>query len=243
MQLNELFEVLNTSPEGLSSVEAKARLKKHGFNILIEKKQVSIFYKFFTHFKDLFGILLLVASLLAAIGDMFELSIGILGVVLINILFSLLQESRAEKAMQTLKSWMPEYAKVLRNGELTKILVKEIVPGDLIVLEEGDRVPADARLIEAFDLWTNNVPLTGESEPQPRSVKPAEEMDKAYLGSPNLVFMSTSVAKGRGKAVVFTTGMDTQFGKIANLTQAIREETSPLHKEIERTANTTLRWQ
>jgi len=82
------------------------------------------------------------------------------------------QESRAEKAMQTLKHWMPEYAKVMRNGELTKILVKEIVPGDTIFLDEGDRVPADARLIEAFDLFTNNVPLTGESEPQPRSTSP-----------------------------------------------------------------------
>jgi potassium/sodium efflux P-type ATPase len=110
--------------------------------------------------------------------------------------------------------------------------VREIVPGDIIVLEEGDRVPADARLITAFDLWTNNVPLTGESEPQPRNAKPTRSVDKAYLDSPNLVFMSTSVAKGRGKAVVLDTGMDTQFGKIANLTQTIHEESSPLQKEI-----------
>ena len=236
MPLERLFTELNTSPDGLTSEEAKARLKQYGFNMLVEKKQASIFYKFAVHFKDLFGILLLVASVLAAIGGMPELSLGILGVVLINVFFSMFQESRAEKAMQTLKHWMPEYAKVIRNGELTKILVKEIVPGDIIFLEEGDRVPADARLIEAFDLWANNVPLTGESELQPRSVKPAEEVDKAYLDSSNLVFMSTSVAKGQGKAVVITTGMSTQFGKIANLTQAIREETSPLHGEIERMA-------
>ena len=81
------------------------------------------------------------------------------------------QESRAEKAMATLKSWMPEFAKVIRDGELKKISVREIVPGDIVFLEEGDRVPADARLIEAFDLWTNNVPLTGESEPQPALLK------------------------------------------------------------------------
>jgi Ca2+-transporting ATPase len=236
MPLERLFTELNTSSDGLTSEEAKARLKKHGFNMLVEKKQASVFYKFAVHFKDLFGILLLVASVLAAIGGMPELSLGILGVVLINVFFSMFQESRAEKAMQTLKHWMPEYAKVIRNGELTKILVKEIVPGDIIFLEEGDRVPADARLIEAFDLWANNVPLTGESEPQPRSVKPGEDVDKAYLDSPNLMFMSTSVAKGQGKAVVITTGMSTQFGQIANLTQAIREETSPLHGEIERMA-------
>jgi Ca2+-transporting ATPase len=148
----------------------------------------------------------------------------------------LFQESRAEKAMETLKSWMPENAKVIRDGELRKIPVKEIVPGDIIFLEEGDRVPADARLIEAFDLWTNNVPLTGESEPQPRVAETVKIVEKAYLYSPNLVFMSTSVAKGQGKAVVYATGMNTQFGKIASLTQTIREEDSPLQKEIALTA-------
>ena len=119
---------------------------------------------------------------------------------------------------------------------LKKFQCREIVPGDIVFLEEGDRVPADARLIEAFDLWTNNVPLTGESEPQPRVAEPVKTVEKAYLYSPNLVFMSTSVAKGQGKAVVYATGMNTQFGKIANLTQTIREEDSPLQKEIALTA-------
>ena len=109
-------------------------------------------------------------------------------------------------------------------------------PATLSQLEEGDRVPADARLIEAFDLWTNNVPLTGESEPQPRIAEPTKVVEKAYLYSPNLVFMSTSVAKGQGKAVVYATGMNTQFGKIASLTQTIKEEDSPLQKEIALTA-------
>ena len=119
---------------------------------------------------------------------------------------------------------------------LNESCVKEIVPGDIIFLEEGDRVPADARLIEAFDLWTNNVPLTGESEPQPRVAETVKIVEKAYLYSPNLVFMSTSVAKGQGKAVVYATGMNTQFGQIASLTQTIREEDSPLQKEIALTA-------
>ena len=232
MRLNEVFNVLKTSADGLTTEEAKARLKKYGFNTLVEKKAAPLSYKLLTHFKDLFGILLLFASALSAISGMWQLSLIILGVVLLNIFFSMFQESRAEKAMQTLKHWMPEYAKVIRDGELQKILVSEIVPGDIIVLEEGDRVPADARLIEAFDLWTNNVPLTGESEPQPRNAKPAKTVDEAYLDSPNLVFMSTSVARGRGKAVVIATGMDTQFGQIASLTQTIREEPSPLQKEI-----------
>jgi magnesium-transporting ATPase (P-type) len=236
MPLDEVFSDLNASPNGLTSEEAKTRLKKYGLNTIVEKKQISLLYKFITHFRDLFGILLLFASVLSFVSGSLELSLIILSVVLMNIFFSMFQESRAEKAMAILKSWMPEYAKVIRDGELKKILVKEIVLGDIIILEEGDRVPADARLIDAFDLWTNNVPLTGESEPQPRIVETAKIVEKAYLYSPNLVFMSTSVAKGQGKAIVYATGMNTQFGQIANLTQTIREEDSPLQKEIALTA-------
>jgi Ca2+-transporting ATPase len=232
----EVFETLETSSNGLSSGEARKRLCKYGSNELVEKKRTPVAYKFLTHLKDLFSILLLFASLLSAFSGMWQLSLIIIMVVLVNTLFSLFQEWRAEKAMKTLKNWMPEYAKVIRDGELQKILVKELVPGDVIVLEEGDRVPADARLIEAFDLWTNNVPLTGESEPQPRTDKPARVANEPYLDSPNLVFMSTSVAKGQSKAVVYATGMNTKFGQIANLTQEIREEQSPLQKEIAYTA-------
>jgi len=236
LPVKEVLEDFKTTSEGLTSEEAAKRLAEHGPNVLVEKKQVPITYKFLTHIKDLFSILLIFASILAAIGNMWELSIIILAVVIVNTIFSLFQEWRAEKAMETLRSWLPEYAKVFRDGELKKILIQEIVPGDIIVLEEGDRVPADARLIEAFDLWTNNVPLTGESEPQPRSTKAVKNVDSAYFDAPNLVFMSTSVARGQGKAVVTKTGMDTKFGQIAGLTQEIQDEMSPLQKEIAYTA-------
>ena len=236
MSIREVFEIFETSPKGLTSEEAAKRLSKYGLNMLREKKRVSIIYKFLVHLKDLFSVLLLFASLLAAFGGMWELSLIILAVVLVNTVFSLFQEWRAEKAMETLKSWMPEYAKAVRDGELQKILVKDLVPGDIIVLEEGDRVPADARLIEAFDLWTNNVPLTGESEPQPRTTQPVKIVDATYLDVPNLVFMSTSIAKGRGKAIVIKTGMDTKFGQIAGLTLEIEDPPSPLQKEIAYTA-------
>jgi P-type Ca2+ transporter type 2C len=236
MPLNEVYELLKASPNGLTSEEARRRLKEYGLNALTEKKQIPFIHKFIRHLRDLFGILLLVASVLSYISGSPELALIILAVVFVNIFVSLFQESRAEKAMETLRSWMPEYAKVLRNGELQRVSVKELVPGDIIQLDEGDRVPADARLIEAFDLWTNNVPLTGESEPQPRVAETVTVVEKAYLYSPNLVFMSTSVAKGQGKAVVYATGMNTQFGKIASLTQTIHEEDSPLQKEIALTA-------
>ncbi len=232
--LEKVFEDLQTSSEGLSSEEAKQRLKKYGYNKLTERRQLPFIHKFIKHLRDLFGILLLFAAVLsfASGPDGASLGLIILAVVFVNILVSIFQESRAEKAMATLKSWMPEYAKVIRDGELKKISVSEIVPGDVVMLEEGDRVPADARIIEAFDLWTNNVPLTGESEPQPRVAETAKVVEKAYLYAPNLVFMSTSVAKGQGKAVVYSTGMGTQFGRIASLTQTIQEEDSPLQKEI-----------
>ena len=236
LPVNEVFNNLKTSPDGLTSEEAKLRLKEYGYNKLSEKRQIPFVRKFIRHLRDLFGILLLVAAILSYISGSLEVALIILAVVFVNIFVSMFQESRAEKAMETLKSWMPEFAKVMRDGELKKISVSEIVPGDIIALEEGDRVPADARLIEAFDLWTNNVPLTGESEPQPRVAETVKTAEKAYLYSPNLVFMSTSVAKGQGKAVVYSTGMDTQFGRIANLTQTIQEEDSPLQKEIALTA-------
>jgi magnesium-transporting ATPase (P-type) len=236
LDVTEVFEELATSTQGLASEEAKERLSRFGSNALVEKKRVPIAYKFLVHFKDLFSILLLFASLLGVISGMWDLSLVIFIVVVINIAFSLFQEWRAEKAMETLRSWVPEYAKVYRDGELQKVLVKELVPGDVIVLEEGDRVPADARLTEAYDLWTNNVPLTGESEPQPRDVKPLENLGAEYLDATNMVFMSTSVARGRGKAVVSSTGMNTKFGQIAGLTQEISEEQSPLQKEIAYTA-------
>jgi len=236
MPIDEVFDELKTSINGLTSEEAKLRLKKYGYNKLSEKRQIPFIHKFISHLRDLFGILLLVASILSYISGNPDLALIILAVVFVNIFVSMFQESRAEKAMATLKSWMPEFAKVIRDRELKKISVREIVPGDIIFLDEGDRVPADARLIEAFDLWANNVPLTGESEPQPRVAEAVKTVEKAYLYAPNLVFMSTSVAKGQGKAVVYSTGMNTQFGKIANLTQTIREEESPLQKEIALTA-------
>lgn len=236
LHVREVFEVLKTSPNGLTSEEARRRLDIYGPNMLVEKKRISIAYRFFLQFKDLFGILLIFASLLSAFSGMWELSVVILVVVFINAAFSLFQEWRAEKAMETLKSWMPEYAKVIRDGELRRVLVEELVPGDVLILEEGDRVPADARLVEAYDLWTNNVPLTGESEPQPRNAKPARITDLTYLLAPNLVFLGTSIAKGRGKAVVFATGMNSRFGQIAGLALEIEDAPSPLQIEIAYTA-------
>lgn len=234
--IEEVYEALGTTPNGLSSEEAGRRLEIYGPNLLVERKREATAYRFFRGFKDLFSIILLSASLLSFLSGMWQMSLVIFVVVLVNTVFGVFQEWRAEKAMEALRHWMPEYAKVIRDGELEKVLVEELVPGDVIVLEEGDRVPADARLVESFDLWTNNVPLTGESEPQPRSSEPTTVSGSSYLYAPNIVLMSTSVVKGRGKAVVFATGMNSKFGQVAGLTLEIKDPQSPLQKEIALTA-------
>jgi len=228
----EVYVALGTSPRGLGGEEADRRLRQQGSNVLVERRRASPLARFAFHLRDLFSLLLILAGVLAALGGMVELGLVILAIVIVNSLLSLFQEWRAEKAMETLRGWMPEHAKVIRDGELQKILVSDIVVGDVIVLEEGDRVPADARLVEAFDLWTNNVPLTGESTPQARTSEPATVQYSSFLEAPNIAFMSTSVSRGKGKGVVFATGMKAQFGQIAHLTQELGDELSPLQREI-----------
>jgi len=230
--IDDVFRRLRSSPQGLSKGEATRRLERYGKNVIAEVKGRSLVRRFLAQLTDLFSVLLFAASILAAMTEMLSLSLTIIAVVLINAALGLVQEWRAEKAMEVLRRWIPQYAKVSREGELQKTPVEDIVQGDVILLEEGDRVPADARLFEAFELWTNNVPLTGESLPQPRSVDPPPKGSRSDLEAPNMVFMSTSVARGIGKAVVINTGMNTRFGKIAGLTQQIESPISPLQKEI-----------
>jgi len=230
--IDDVFRRLRSSPQGLSSDEAKNRLERYGKNVIAERRREALGRKFLAQFGDPFGILLLAASVLAAVAEMYSLSLIVVLVVVINAILGFIQEWRAERAMEALKHWVPQYAKVLRSQQLERIRVEEVVSGDIVFLEEGDRVPADARLFEAFELWTNNVPLTGESEPQPRSVDIPPRGARSELEASNLVFMSTSVARGAGRGVVIRTGMNTRFGRIAGLTQEIETPPSPLQKEI-----------
>ncbi len=148
---------------------------------------------------------------------------------MINAVFTFVQEYRAEKAVEALKKLLPFNVKVLREGSTKEICAENVVPGDLVFLSEGDKVPADARLIESNYLMVNNAPLTGESDTKPRS---REAYNGDYLDSPNIVFAGTHVVSGSGKAVAFATGMSTEFGKIAHLTGGVQERLSPLQKEI-----------
>ncbi|RYL93433.1 cation-transporting P-type ATPase [Sporolactobacillus sp. THM7-4] len=233
---DELSKELGTSDIGLASDEARSRLQRYGFNEIQEAKKSPLISKFIANFTHLLAILLWIASILSFIGGMPELGWTIILVIVINAVFSFWQEFKAEQATESLKKMLPSYVKVIRDGHQEKILARELVPGDLIYLEEGDHVPADARLIEAFDMRTINAALTGESNPVRRSADAIQEDDGTLLHSPNIVFMGTTIASGSGTAVVYATGMDTQFGKIASLTQNIKAEKSPLQKQLTKVA-------
>ncbi len=236
LPIKGVLENAETTLEGLTSLEATKRLQTYGLNVIQHRKIHSVISRFFSYLRDGFSLLLLFAGILAFFSGTIEIGIVILGIVVMNAGFSLLQEVRAERAMEALKGWMPEWAKVIRANHLQKVKVQELVPGDVIALDEGDRVPADARLIEANGLWVNNIPLTGESDPQPRTAEIASDPTVSYQYAPNLVFMSTSVVRGHGLGVVFATGLRTKLGELANLAEDIQDPESPLEIEIAKSA-------
>ena len=240
----QLFDSLKTNSTGLSSNDADGRLKQYGYNILPERKKHRLYRKLIIQFKNLFNILLLIAALLSFItglsaNDMgsVQMGIAILGVVIISVLFNLFQEHRAERAVEAIRDLVPQNARVIRDGQTKQIPIKNIVPGDIISLEEGDKIPADARILNGYEFSVDNSTLTGESEPQPRSSDISTGSSKnqiiEYL---NVVFAGTTVASGTATAVVLATASNTQFGKIVTIAQTIEEPPSPLQKEIDYTA-------
>jgi len=247
----ETFQRLDTSPAGLTSEEAARRLQVCGPNVLAAKHRKPIIYRFFEQFTDLFAVLLEVAALLTFIAallstgsdrvDNLHLTIAIVGVVLLNAAIGFLQEYRAEKATEALQKLVPQNAKAIRDRELAIIPAADLVPGDVILLEEGDSISADARLVRQFEMSTSNIALTGESDPVRKTADPILEEHLEKINMPNLVFMGTSVATGNGRGAVFATGMQTEFGRIFELTSAVREERSPLQRQIGDMARTVSR--
>ncbi|MEN2985048.1 MAG: cation-transporting P-type ATPase [Thermodesulfovibrionaceae bacterium] len=236
----ELFKLLDTSEAGLTEEEAKRRLSHFGFNEIKEIRRVPLFLKFLNQFTHFLAIILWLAAALAFVSDyihpgegMRHLGFAIIGVIFINAVFAFVQEYRAEKSIEKLKLMLPFYVKVIREGREKQIHAREVVPGDLIILSEGDKIPADARVIESNFLTVNNAPLTGESLP----VVLTHETEKGELiESKNIAFAGAEVVSGNGKAVVFATGMSTEFGRIAHLTETVHTEPTPLQKEISRTS-------
>lgn len=234
MSVKEVFDTYETSEAGLTTERAMELQRIYGKNVIEEKKKKSVILIFLSNFVHLMAILLWVAGGVAFIAGMPQLGVAVWLVNIINGVFSFWQEHRASKATEALRNMLPSYARVIRNGEETKILTEDLVVGDIVLLAEGDKISADARLIECSDLQVNQSTLTGESNPV-RKTKDAvlrDDLTKAEI--PNLIFAGTSVSEGNGKAVVTEIGMKTEFGKIAGLTQAMKTEESPLQRELNR---------
>src|SRR4030043_1212301 len=232
----EVLKNLLTSDNCLSEEDAKRRLHEYGTNEIKDVRRKPLYLRFLCQFTHFLAILLWIAVCLSFISEylhpgegMLTLGIAIIAVIFINAVFTFIQEYRAEKALEALKKLLPFYVKVLREGKGKEIHSREVVPGDIIMLEEGDKIPGDARFIETSELKVNNAPLTGESEPMLRNCEPYEG---DILESPNIAFAGTTVISGSGRAVVFSTGMTTEFGRIAHLTSAVEAGLSPLQKEI-----------
>ena len=235
----EALASLNSRHDGLSQAEAQHRLNEYGANQVEKVRRESLILSFIKEFVHFFALILWLAAGLAFFaesrqpgGGMAMLGYAILGVIVINGLFSFWQQYRAEQAISALQKLLPHYVKVIRDGELGQMLVAHLVPGDIVLLQEGDNVPADCRLLEAFSLRVNNATVTGESLPQMRDAQPSSEESLEH--SRNILLAGTSVVSGEGRAVVFATGMHTEFGKIAHLTQMTVKSVSPLQLEIAR---------
>ena len=228
----QVFEHLLSAPEGLSTADAARRLEQEGRNEIEKRRGTPMWRKLLSNFTHFFAILLWIAAALSFVADLPELGIACIGVIIINGIFSFWQEYKAEKAVESLQKILPRKARVLRDGVEQEIDAEELVPGEVVLLEAGNSVSADARLVEAREMRVNNSALTGESEPQMRISEALGEGKAGLADLPNLIFAGTSVVAGSGKAVVYATGMKTELGRIAFLTQEVKVELSPLQKEM-----------
>jgi len=243
--IDDVFRQLNSARNGLSDKEAKARLQQYGFNELKEKKKRTALEMFLEGFKDVFVMLLVVATIFSVIVGWYEsrgtqqgfletytdaITIGV--IVILVAVTGFIQDYRAEKALEALKKLAAPKARVIRDSREMMIPAKEVVPGDVLAVETGDTIPADARIAESVELRADEAVLTGESTPivkGPESVSP-----EAPLGERrDMLFMGTHVIYGRGKALVTSTGMSTEFGKIAEIVQTAEEEETPLQKRLD----------
>jgi Ca2+-transporting ATPase len=229
----QVLKELNTDPhKGLSDDEVKRRIEKYGYNELKKEEGISPFMLFINQFKNILIIILLIATVLSAlVGEIFDAAL-ILVIVVFCAVLGFIQEYRAERALEALKKMLSPTITVLRGGREEEISSKELVPGDILLLEAGDKIPTDARLIENHSLRCDEAPLTGESVPVGKDIKPLPE-NVRVSDRRNMVFTGTTVTYGRGKAVVTSTGMNTEFGKIAEEVMAVETEKTPLEKRTD----------
>lgn len=236
--LEELFQRVGSSPEGLTLSESLARLKQFGFNRFEERARTPLVVLFGKHLINPFAILLWIGSFLAFFSEFFSpgtgdiyIGIALIVVIFINGFFSFYQEYQSEKIIESFHNMMPPLIDVLRDKKEITISASHIVPGDIVFLKEGNKIPADGRLLSENELKVDHSSLTGESEPQLRSLKCTHPN---VLHSRNMIFAGTLVQSGDGVAVIYQTGMQTHIGKIAALTKTTHQGISPLKKELNR---------
>lgn len=231
--ISSVFGELRTSVKGLSPEDAEKRLEEYGKNELKEKEKVSVFRLFLSQFKSILILILVIAAIVSALlGEAIDAAVILFTVFLAGIL-GFVQEYRAEKAIELLKSLTSPEATVIRNGSEKKIPSTYLVPGDIILLQTGDRIPADARIIEEFNLKVDESSLTGESVPVQKVID-ALPAGTSEADRNNMVYAGTAVAYGRGKAVITATGMKTSFGELAGLLGTIERSRTPLQESLDK---------
>lgn len=244
--VQEVLTELDTTQQGLTSAEAQKRLEQNGKNKLAEAKKTPIIVRFFQQMADPMIIILLAAAVISGItsvyaGESFADVIIIMIVVLINAVLGVVQESKAEKAIEALQEMSAATSRVLRDGKVVSVHSEDLVVGDIVLLEAGDAIPADGRIIENASLKIEEAALTGESVPVNKTIDTLmlqQNKDVPLGDRKNMVYMGSTVVYGRGKAVIAATGMDTEMGKIAHaLTQAVDGQT-PLQKKLAQLSKT-----
>lgn len=233
-----LREFGTNSKNGLTEEKVKKRQNKYGKNRLKDKPKENIFVKFIKQFNDFMIIILIIASIVSAVistiqgqNDYID-SIIIIGIVILNALMGVIQEAKAEKSIEALKKMTPPHAKVVRNGHTKEVLAEDLVPGDIIILEAGNYVPADSRLIECFNLKIEESSLTGETEGMEKNENIIVNKDAPLGDQKNMAFMSSIVVNGHAKAVVTEIGMNTNVGKIANMIIEDKAPETPIQKQL-----------
>ncbi len=222
--------------KGISSEEAKNRLEKYGENRLEEKSKISMWEIFIQQFKSVVMLLLTAAAVGSFLIDEVVEGIAVLVVILITAILGLIMEYKAGKSIEALKKTVQTEAKVIRDEKTVRIATEKVVPGDLVVLEEGDKIAADGRLVEADELGIDESMLTGESDPVKKDIEAIDQEGKVDIGDRyNMVFMGSAVLKGNGKFIVTATGKDAEIGKISKMLKETESEDTPLEKRLEQT--------
>lgn len=233
MPYEEVLKEFNVSKTGLEDKQVSDNTEKFGLNQLTEKKKQNVFQVFIGQFKDLLVLILIAAAIISAITGSLESTLVIFAVIILNSILGTVQHFKAEQSLDSLKALSSPSAKVYRNGKKVEIPSKELVPGDILILEAGDLVSADGRIIENFSLQVNESSLTGESESVNKFVHAIKEEEIALGDQKNMVFSGSLVTYGRALVVITGTGMNTEIGKIANLMEETQEKQTPLQVSLD----------